>query len=514
MKKSDKCMVSFAVIYITLPIIMFLFGWIKFPIALAVSLLLVFMAVSVIKNIETDDEITIRENAGFWLFSLVVIAVWTLFSGIGNFSYQTGDYVVRNPMFRDLGTYNWPVIYDLSIQPDIVKNYTGNAQSAMYAYYFTWWLPAALIAKVLYFLGVETFRVEMAANSALYLWAVLGLYLTFYCLVRYLKRYSYWILSGFILFGGLDFPAFLIKEMRIPVNGHIEWWTGVGYFQYSANTTQLYWVFNQSISVWLIVAVLLLLRNNKTQAGWASLCVAYSPFATIGMVPIALVAILHKGGNKLKDRIRNAISVENTLIPMAMAVVFGLLYFLQLSAGDINGGWVFKANPEFKTFTIYVVFIIVEFLVYFYVMGKTAGKYKFYAVTLIELLLFPLYKSGMNNDFTMRASVPALFILMVMCLQYVFEMETAGQKRRWKAMLICLLIGYLTSCVEIQRNVSNTIKISQQDYINEEVYSFGCMQTESERQILININQYMVLEDELKASLFYKYLLKQSDRYN
>lgn len=81
-------------------------------------------------------------------------------------------------------------------------------------------------------------------------------------------------------------------------------------------------------------------------------------------------------------------------------------------------------------------------------------------------------------------------------------------------MLICLLIGYLTSCVEIQRNVSNTIKISQQDYINEEVYSFGCMQTESERQILININQYMVLEDELKASLFYKYLLKQSDRYN
>lgn len=507
-KNLDRGMVSLAVIYIVLPIILFLFGWTKLPIALTVSVMISFLAVSVIKNIEVKGEITITENAKFWGLSLAVIAVWTLFSGIGNFSYQTGDYVVRNPMFRDLCTYSWPVIYDLSIQPDVVKNFTGDAQNAMYVYYFTWWLPAAFIARILYSLGLEIFKVEMISNFILYLWAVFGLYLTFYCLVRYLKKYSYWILASFMLFGGFDFLAFLIKEMRYPVNGHIEWWANAHYFQYSANTTQLYWVFNQAIPVWLIVAVLLLLRDSKNKAGWASLCAAYSPFATIGLVPIAVDAVLHKDGNRLKARMQNAVSVENTLIPVSLAVVFGLFYYLKLSAGDTNGGWIFKLIPEFKTFTVYIIFIVVEFLVYFYVMGKTAGKYPFYVVTFMELLLLPLYKSGMNNDFTMRASIPALFILMVMCLQYVFEMETAGQKKRRKAMLICLLIGYLTSCVEIQRNVSQTLKLSQQDYINEEVYSFGCMQTESERQILINLNQYMALEGELEGSLFYKYLLK------
>lgn len=505
-KKLDKCMLSLSIMYIILPIIMFLFGWIKLPITLIVSVLIILTVVSLIKNIETGDEISITKNIRFWLFSLAVIALWTLFSGIGKFSYQTGDFIVRNPMFRDLYLYSWPVTYDLSIQPDLVKNIMGDAQTATYVYYFTWWLPAAFVARVLYVMGMETFRVEMIANIVLYVWAVLGLFLTFYCLVRYLKRYSYWILSSFILFSGLDIIPVLIKEWRLPVNGHIEWWAI--YVQYSANTTQLYWVFNQSIPIWLIVAVLLILRDSKNKAGWASLCVAYSPYATIGMIPIAVDAILHRDGNKLKVRIQNAFSIENTLFPLALGVIFGLFYYLQLTAGAANGGVLFKLHPEFKTVTIYIIFVVVEFLVYFYIMGRTGCKYKFYAVTFIELLLFPLYKSGMFNDFAMRASIPALFILMVMCLQYVFEMEDTGEAKKRKAMLICLVIGYLTSSTEIQRNVTQTLIVSQNEYIQESVYSFGCMQTESEWQILVNLNQYMVMEDEWKRSLFYKYLLK------
>lgn len=511
-ERLDRCMVSLAVIYITLPILLFLFGWIKLPIALIVSALIVFLAISTVKNIEIDDAVSITKNARFWMIALAVIAVWTLFSGIGYFSYQTGDFTCRNPMFRDLGAYSWPVTYDLSFQPDIVKELLGSeaAGTALYVYYFTWWLPAAFIAKIAYFLGASFRKAELISNLALYLWAVLGLFLTFYHLVRYLKKYSYWILSSFILFGGFDLLAFLIKEMRFPVNDHIEWWVGGGcsYFQYSANTTQLYWVFNQSIPVWLIVVILLLLRDNKNKAGWASLCAAYSPYATIGMIPIAIDAILHKDGDKLKTRIQNAVSAENILIPASIAVVFGSFYYLDLKAGVADSGLIFKIYPEHKTVTLYILFIIVEFLIYFCLMGKEARKYRFYAVTLAELLLFPLYRAGMNNDFTMRASIPALFILMVLCLQYIYEMEDTGEKKKRKGMLTCLVIGYLTSCTEIQRNVSQTVSLDQQDYLQESVHSFGCIRTESESQIKVIINQYIALEDELRASLFYKYLLK------
>ena len=142
-------------------------------------------------------------------------------------------------------------------------------------------------------------------------------------------------------------------------------------------------------------------------------------------------------------------------------------------------------------------------------MGKTARKYEYYWVVLIELFILPLFKSGMNNDFTMRASIPALFILMVLCLQYVFEMHDKNLVKNRNIMLICLCLGYLVSYTEIQRNVAMTLTVSQHDYIIEDVYSFGHMFTDSEYQIQVNINQYMSLEEDYKGSFFYKYLMKK-----
>lgn len=510
-KRADKIVTGMAAMYIVFPIVLFFAGWLKLPFAILCGALIIFMAVRMIHDIDTDEDISITDNKKFWLTALGIIALWALMSGIGGFSFQTGDFIVRNPMFRDLERYKWPVMYNLDNETDLVRQFTGASESAMYVYYFTWWLPAALVARFLFFVGANTGNIEIYANIALYLWTVLGLFLTFYCLVRYLKKYSYWILSAFILFGGLDFIAFYIINMRLPVNEHIEWWAGgiCNYFEYSANTTQLFWVFNQSVPMWLIVAMLLLMNKNRSKAAWASLSIAYSPYATIGMVPIAIYSIMKKDDRKLWDRIKAAVSIENIAVTASMAVVFVSFYYMKLSAGTDNSGFLFALHPEFRTFTIYVLFILIEFLIYFFVMGKDGFRYSYYWLTLVELLLFPLYKSGMNNDFTMRASIPALFILMVLCLQYVFDKERCGELKKRKAMLVCLCIGYLVSVTEIQRNTALTLVLSQQDYIIEDVYSFGSMRTDNEFQIQVNVNQYMALEEEYKDSVFCRYLMRK-----
>ena len=510
-KKFDKVLILLSVFYIVFPIILFVFGWLKLPLAIVVSIPIIFMSFRVFKQISACEEISITVNPRFWVIALLTIAVWVLFSGIGNFSFQTGDFIVRNPMFRDLERYSWPVLFDLSEQPDIVKQFTGNNDSALYVYYFAWWLPAAFLARCMFFVGFMPSNVEIYAQIALYIWAVLGLFLTFYCLVRYLKKYSYWILSAFVLFGGLDIIPYFIINTRLPRYEHIEWWAGgiCAFFQYSANTTQLYWVFNQSIPVWLIVAVLLLMKQNSSKAAWSSLCIAYSPYATIGMIPIAVYSILKKDDQKLSKRIMSAVSFENISVVVVMAITFVSFYFLEMKAGTASGGFLFSQHREFRTFTIYVAFVIVEFLIYFIIMGKTARKYEYYWVVLIELFILPLFKSGMNNDFTMRASIPALFILMVLCLQYVFEMHDKNLVKNRNIMLICLCLGYLVSYTEIQRNVAMTLTVSQHDYIIEDVYSFGHMFTDSEYQIQVNINQYMSLEEDYKGSFFYKYLMKK-----
>ena len=66
------------------------------------------------------------------------LLIWVILSGIGSFLYQNSDFTHRNPIYHDLCNYNWPVLYNLS----------QSSVHAALSYYFSWWLPPALIAKI------------------------------------------------------------------------------------------------------------------------------------------------------------------------------------------------------------------------------------------------------------------------------------------------------------------------------------------------------------------------------
>ncbi len=108
----DRIICILAVGYIILPICLFLIGWTKFYIAVIGCVLLVYFGTRFINDIK-ETEISITSNGRFWIIALALIAIWTLFSGIGGGAYQTGDFKLRNAVFRDLCTYNYPVIYDM-----------------------------------------------------------------------------------------------------------------------------------------------------------------------------------------------------------------------------------------------------------------------------------------------------------------------------------------------------------------------------------------------------------------
>lgn len=148
-------------------------------------------------------------------------------------------------------------------------------------------------------------------NILLYLWAVLGIIEIIYLLCRKLNKCSWIIPVIMILFSGLDIIPYWICNNKFPGTSHIEWWAG--YFQYSSNTTQLFWVFNQSIPIWLIMALMLQLKDEKYIASLLALSFAYSSWATFGMIPIAFIGLLkyvkrkHKvqctrGTNKIKKK--------------------------------------------------------------------------------------------------------------------------------------------------------------------------------------------------------------------
>ena len=147
-----------------------------------------------------------------------------------------------------------------------------------------------------------------------------------YNLCRFFRKNSYIIPIIFIFFSGLDIIGYL---MRILVNGrweafktliasHIEWWARIA--QYSSNTTQLFWVFNQSLEIWLIVILLLQLRTNKNSQALSSLTFAYSPWAVFGIIPISIASLFHNN-----RKFTSGITLQNIFLPLAV-----LLYFTEL----------------------------------------------------------------------------------------------------------------------------------------------------------------------------------------
>lgn len=502
----DKLIIGMAVLYIVVPIVIFLFGWTKWYIAIPAVAVMVYLSWQVINSVEEVSLVSIKKNGQFWLISFGVIVLWMLFSGIGGFAYQTGDFAGRNPMYRDVYLYDWPVIYDLSLEPENIIPYFNGSPTAMYVYYFVYWLPIAGLTKIFAMFVSNPSMIEFFADVVLFIWSTLGICLIYYCLVRVLKRYSYWILAALMLFGGLDFVIYVISNMSFPVNAHIEYWNA--YYQYVSNSNQIYWAFNQTIPVWMVIGVMLLLKNNKAIVGWTSLAVAHSPLPTIGLVPIAIAAVFNREHGGIKKNFgknfKECITVANILSFVVMLIF--VTFYTQIMESAQDEVKVFDLYRSVSTVAYYSIFVLVEFLLYVLIMGKQAWGYRFYWVVLAELLILPNFHYGSFNESTMRISIPALFILMVMCLKFILEREKTDTRRR--VLCVVMVIGFLTAGTELQRNISLTLATTQPNVKYEDFYSFGDMRTDEEWMIIDNITKKMALEENYKSSFFGKYICK------
>lgn len=71
-----------------------------------------------------------------WWWMLAVVVLYVVVSGIGGFVAQMpNDHAWRNAVFFDLARRDWPVVYD-------------DGEGTMLCYYFAFWLPSAVVAKV------------------------------------------------------------------------------------------------------------------------------------------------------------------------------------------------------------------------------------------------------------------------------------------------------------------------------------------------------------------------------
>ena len=504
--------IAAAIAYLLLPLLLFFIGFLKIYFAIPLSVLFIAFALRLFLSLrkKSSDAFalhghlhtnkrkttaarirkTMHSPAVFALLAFFALALWVILSGIGGFSYQNTDFFARNPIYRDLIDYPWPVIYDLSTEPLAVQSVLGFGTAA-FAYYFCFWLPPAALSKLLRF-G------DAGRELTLYFWTFLGVLLIFACLTQLFRRRAYTTLLGLLFFGGLDILCFRHIYGFFRLGEHMEWWAT--YFQYSAQTTQLFWVFNQVIPVWLITSLFLLLSDNKNTAGLLSLSFAYSPWATIGLIPFGLAALCKKGQAK------EAINPLNILVPISMAFVFGSFYLASSGSGG-GMGLVFSLYPDATPKQIllrYLCFVLIEFGIYYLVAGPELLRLPYAKTTLLVLLVLPfLYIRDFN--FTMRASTPALFVLMVGCIYALHEIP-ARQKWRRVLLAIVLIIGMGTSLSEVARSIQKRRELPRDMWRQESVYSLGQMRTDDAGIIWLLKTQFFV--DNPDSTFFFRTLAK------
>lgn len=432
-----------SILYLILPFILFLFGWVRLSIAIPIAVIILLTIWILIRQPPASNhKFLTSQNTFHWL---LLTGFWLILSGVGGYAFQNWDHNWRNVILRDLINFDWPVYYS---QPE-------RGPINMLIYYVGYWLPSAWIGKLF---GWK------AANLVLFLWTWLGVILVTLHLASALKTSVIKSSLLLIFFSGLDFIGTLLFPQDyptiLPPITHLETWAGN--LQYSSLTTQLFWVFNQAVPAWLCIAMVNVIAKSREAAKQSpnaqevafppqndtiillwSLCFFFAPLASVGLVPYVLVEVIKQ--TDFKSPFKNL----NPAILLSALIIFLLssFFFTANTAAQSRG---FQSI----SFTDLLAFFLLEGGILWLILAPVKYRDPRWIVTGALLILIPFIQLGSDRDFVMRASIAPLFYLMLMTGETIFRKSAPRMVRIM--LYVLLMVGSFSPLYEINRSLYRT----------------------------------------------------------
>lgn len=446
MEKKSNLFLLLGYFYIILPIVIFLIGYCNLFTAIIGVGLIAFCSYFVCKDC---PQIWIPQNKKEWWILgavLFIITIWVCYSGIGALSFQNSDHTARNAIFEILVNENWPVIQDKFVL----------------TYYIGFWLPAAVVGKI--------FNSITAGYITQMIWAVVGVFLTMYYVMAVFKKKLWIPLLIFMFFSGLDILGSVIIDLMSGVSPlkhsfnlflHLEWYFPM--YQFSSFTTQLYWVFNQAIPAWIIMMFLYHQKDNRNMILIYSCMFLCSTLPAVGMFPIVFYLCLKNGENDIKKIFTKSHTVNALKSALSLQNIIGAFFITPITyfylANNISGEHVANMPSATGTQVLGFQFYVIWFLLFFMlevglylvsVFKNNKTNPMFYIISAC-LLFYPFIQVGSSNDFCMRATIPALFILYFYVVNMFYEEN--DNKFIIGMLTVLLIIGSITPIHEIARSV-------------------------------------------------------------
>lgn len=469
--------------FLALPLLIWSFGWLKVPYSIVVAGLLVVGLVFIWRRTNTKAFRSSNINISIPLVIGIAAAIllWCILGGHGGFLYQSSDWNARNAIFRDLITYDWPVVY-------------GN-DSAL-CYYFGFWLIPALSGKLCLWMNFGLEAAWTVANIALLFWVALGVFLAITLFLQLIKRSNRKAIIAavaiFIFFSGMDIVGLLLTgnstaiETRLCEKVHIEWWAR--FYQFSSFTTQLFWVFNQAIPAWIATLLVLSTSRISNDIFVGTLSAFLCPLPTMGLLFIGVAKLVGEIRDEgVRRAAKAAFSPQNllALIPLVAIALFLMLSQRATLTGSGESSLLFHTFIGGFTFTRVlqlVAFFMLECGILLLLLLPSERKNPYWWGVLILLMVSNVVRMGPSPDFSMRASIPGLMVLAVMVAKRLLNKDLQSyyqwlRERRKKPvdsvvakahskaieviLVICLVVGAVTPLVEIARGPVKMIEMQQ-----------------------------------------------------
>lgn len=445
---TKKHLLYVSMVYIYIPVIIFLFGWTKLPIAITCTAATVFGLIRLLRDynihgISKEQDLEISP----WIFIISVLFLFMVgyYAGWGRFVSQAGDWFKHNAVLSDLVSRSWPVYY--------VNEIWGDRQEhSMLTYYIAQYLVPAVFGKIFH-----SYRLSELVS---YVWAEIGLILVFLNMVRILrvKTTRMQLLSLFLIcfFSGPLLLGQKILELVYPleqstVNSY-HWFSyqnGI-LLQYSSNYTLLRWVFPQVIVIW--ITVLLFIEHKEKIQDYVALILPsflFGTFSFVGMLPVtfAMALFILIRNKNIRDWIKQVFSLPNILIFSILGTVL-ILYFYGNITGEKTDSIRFSMiNYSNGNIWRYIIFVFTMVLIYGICLFIQNSRNPLFYISIAELVILPLFKMGLYNDFVMRCSIPCLFIMLVMIVDYINKVSDMGFEKLNAAYRLCTICIAATALI-------------------------------------------------------------------
>lgn len=425
----QRLLVGASLLYLALPNVLFLLGWVKAWLAVPLSFILLGAVYMACRSTLPRHGLKSRRMMGGCLLLILLSAFAVELISFHGHLPQMGDFYARNPLYHALIQCDWPL---------------QSSQGEYFVYYAAFFLPPALLAKLF---------PSLNPASLIFLWTFAGIFLSF-CLLYLRLKGRVWVMVALLFVWGC-----LMDWSSTP---GIAWRAGFdsrwAVFHYVIQTfasgvlfpswlTQMMQTFHHAVPLMLATSLiwcrLLPVPHLPFVAALAVLC---SPLGSVGLLFVLLVSVLPwLGRSQLwKGKVLCLLKTPTLWCALPLLVVVVCYFSLAESSSfslSLTRYCMHHGTGALRWWVVYGCSLAVFWLPAYLLLRKTrlARSTLWYAMLALSVLTSFFFVGVANNELIRKASF--CFILSLAFLMALWWGH-AGRKKRMIACILILLTSF------------------------------------------------------------------------